>query len=301
MILDCAIIGGGPAGLNAALVLGRARRKVVMFDNNQPRNAVTQESHGFITRDGISPSVFRRIAHEDIGKYASVAMKTDKIVEVKQEKDVFSLVTEKGERYQARKIILATGLKEILPSVNGLPDYYGKSLFSCPYCDGWELRDKPLVVISEMDRAVHMIGIVSNWTDDLVLATNGHAVLSGEQQELLHSKGIRVYEQKISELLGTEGLLQGIRFEDGVEVSREGGFITPAWLQAAPFGESLGCAMNSLGGLVTDEFGRTNIKGVYAAGDTSVIAPSQVIIAAAEGSRAAIGVNSDLTHELFHT
>lgn len=296
-MLDCAIVGGGPAGLNAALVLGRARRKVILFDNNSPRNAVTQESHGFITRDGISPSEFRRIAHQDIAKYPSVEIRNAKIVGVKKEGFSFELVTEEGEPIQAKKIILATGIKEIHPSVENLMEYYGKSLFSCPYCDGWELKDRSLIVISENPHAFHMAKIVYNWSKDLVVCTNGNKILTTEQKDLLQKKGIRVYEQKIKSLVGEDGLLSSVIFEDNEELNRNGGFVTPRWVQASLLGSSLDCKMNENGGIITDEFGRTNIEGVFAAGDTSVIAPSQVVIAAAEGTRAAIGVNSDLTQD----
>ncbi|MED3961513.1 NAD(P)/FAD-dependent oxidoreductase [Niallia taxi] len=300
MMLDCVIVGGGPAGLNAALVLGRARRKVVLFDNNSPRNAVTNESHGFITRDGIKPSEFRKIAHYDIGKYPSVVIRNEKIFDIKKRGTIFNLVTEEGECIQAKKVILATGLKEIHPSVEKLMDYYGKSLFSCPYCDGWELKDRPLIVLSEHPAVFHMVKIVYNWSKNLIICTNGHKVLTLEQKEVLQRKGIKIIEQKIRTLVGENGLLEAVIFEDDQIEKMSGGFVTPEWIQASFFGKSLGCEVNQLGGLITDELGRTNIEGIYAAGDTSVIAPSQVIIAAAQGSRAAIGVNSDLTQEEFN-
>ncbi|TCN20510.1 thioredoxin reductase [Mesobacillus foraminis] len=298
-MLDCVIVGGGPAGLNAALVLGRARRKVVLFDSNSPRNAVTHESHGFITRDGIKPSEFRKIAHHDIAKYPSVMIRNEKITDVKKKGMLFELVTEEGECIQAKKVILATGLKEIHPSVDNLMNYYGKSLFSCPYCDGWELKDLPLIVLTEFPHAFHFVKIVYNWSKDLIVCTNGHKVLTTEQKEVLQRKGIKVSEQKIKTLVGENGFLESVIFEDGQEVKRNGGFVTPQWIQASHLGQSLGCEINQLGGIITDELGRTNIEGVYAAGDTSVIAPSQVIIAAAEGSKAAIGVNTDLTQDEF--
>jgi thioredoxin reductase len=148
MLFDSAIIGGGPVGLNAALILGRARRNVVLFDNNNPRNAVTQESHGFITRDGIDPKEFREIAHNEIGRYLSVIYAKREVISViKNNKPLFELVTSENKRYQSKTIIISTGLKDVLPSIDNISDYYGRSLFHCPYCDGWELRDKPLVVI----------------------------------------------------------------------------------------------------------------------------------------------------------
>ena len=135
MLFDCAIIGGGPAGLNAALVLGRARRNTILFDNNNPRNAVTQESHGFITRDGIQPQEFREIAHREIGKYPSVLYEKEEITSITKKDQLFELVTSNNELYQSKTIIISTGLRDVLPDIENISDYYGKSLFNCPYCD----------------------------------------------------------------------------------------------------------------------------------------------------------------------
>lgn len=299
MRLDCAIVGGGPAGLNAALVLGRSRRDVILFDNNKPRNAVTHESHGFITRDGTPPREFRRLAHEDIAKYPSVTIKPDKVTEVAPEEAGFRLTTSNGVMYQARTIILAAGLKEALPAVPNVRDFYGKSLFSCPYCDGWELRDKPIAVISESPQIFHLAKIVYNWSKDMILCTNGVNSLSPEQLRQLGNKGIRVNLHRIKALLGDNGQLSRIVFANNTEERRAGGFVTPYWDQAVPFGEALGCAMTQAGGFVTDDYGRTSVKGVYAAGDSSIIVPAQLIVAAGEGSKAAIGANTDLTIQDF--
>ncbi|CAM4034698.1 NAD(P)/FAD-dependent oxidoreductase [Paenibacillus alkaliterrae] len=300
MWLDCAIIGGGPAGLNAALVLGRSRRHVLLFDHNRPRNAVTHESHGFITRDGIPPRRFRELAHQDIAKYPTVTIKPDKAIEVTPYYGGFRIKTSNGVWFQARTIILAAGLKEFLPSVPGIQRFYGRSLFSCPYCDGWELRDKPIAIISESANAFHSAKIVYNWSKDILVCTNGENCLSEAQQGQLERKGIRVNRHRIRELVGENGMLNRIRFENNAEVKRTGGFISPRWDQAVSFGEALGCAMTSQGGFVTDAFGRTSVRGVYAAGDSSIIAPTQLIIAAGEGSKAAIGANTDLTNEDFY-
>ncbi|MFD0695674.1 NAD(P)/FAD-dependent oxidoreductase [Paenibacillus sp. GCM10027628] len=303
MVIDCAIIGGGPAGLNAALVLGRARRQVVLFDDNKPRNAVTQESHGFITRDGVKPGEFREIAHQDIAKYPSVQFQGERVVQLIKEDEeggAFQLITDSGASYRARTVLLATGLKEIVPDVQGIREYYGKSVFNCPYCDGWELKDKALVVIAENQHAFHMAKVVYNWSKDVVLCTNGNDIVTPEQKEVLSNKGIRCYEQKIASLHGTNGMLEKIVFEDGSDLLRDGGFVTIGWSQATGFAETLGLELNSLQGIVTDVLGRTNVKGVYAAGDMSVSGPAQLIGAAAEGNRAAIGVNSDLIEAEFN-
>jgi len=302
MLFDCTIIGGGPAGLNAALVLGRARRNVILFDNNKPRNAVTQESHGFITRDGIKPTEFRQIAHKEISKYPSVERKNTEVLSVIKNKMTFELVTSMGEKYQSKTIIISTGLKDILPSIANISDFFGKSLFHCPFCDGWELKDKPLVVIvDEQKQGFHFTQIVYNWSKDLVVCTNGKIVHSTEQKELLHNKGIKIIELKIKNFIGQNGQIEQLVFENGETVSRKGGFVLTQWIQSSDIGKELGCENNSLGGIATDSFGRTNITGVYAAGDASVIVPAQLIIAASEGSRAGAGVNMDLTQQEFLT
>ncbi|MBB2481785.1 NAD(P)/FAD-dependent oxidoreductase [Bacillus sp. APMAM] len=300
MILDCAIIGGGPAGLNAALVLGRARRNVILFDNSRPRNAVTQESHGFITRDGVAPSEFRNLAHQDISKYPSVKIKESKIQEVKRESpSLFQLITQEGKSYLSRKILIASGLKESLPNVNNIKDYYGKSIFSCPYCDGWELREQPLVIISENQHALHLAKMVYQWSKDLIVCTNGHKILSESEEMLLKKKGIRIMEERIVNLIGSDGKLEKVVFEDGTEVNRTGGFVTTDLVQPNEFAISLGCELNKSGGIIVDALGRTNVEGVYAAGDTTLNGPSQLIISAAEGSRAAMGINYEFTMEEF--
>lgn len=301
MVVDCAIIGGGPAGLNAALLLGRARRKVLLFDDNKPRNAVTQHSHGFITRDGVSPAEFRAIGQQEIAHYPSVASHSTRIETVRKQGTIFELIADSGEKFEASNIILATGIQEILPAVEGIYDYYGKSLFNCPYCDGWELRDKPLVIIAENGMgAFHVSKVLYNWSHDLVVCTNGHHVLNEEQKLFLEKYGIRVIEEKIVALAGQDGQLERVVFENHTDIERAGGLVGVQWKQATPIGQDLGCETNALGGIATDELGRTNIKGVYAAGDTVTnLMQSQLIMAAANGSKVAASVNTDLIASYF--
>jgi thioredoxin reductase len=301
MRLDCAIIGGGPAGMSAALVLGRARRKVVLFDDNKPRNAVTQHSHGFITRDGVTPAEFRAIGQAELRNYPSIELRSARVAAVTKLDEVFELTTKSGERFEAANIILATGIQETLPAVEGIYDYYGKSLFNCPYCDGWELRDKPLVIIAEDElRASHLPKVLYNWSHDLVVCTNGNRVLNDEQKTLFARHGIAVIDDKIVALVGQNGQLERVVFENHAAIERTGGIVGVQWKQATAIAEELGCALNAIGGIATDEQGRTNIKGVYAAGDTStLLMQSQLIIAAASGSKAAFGLNADLVESYF--
>ncbi|WP_336791102.1 NAD(P)/FAD-dependent oxidoreductase [Paenibacillus sp. MMO-177] len=297
-LYDCAIIGGGPAGLNAALVLGRARRNVVLFDDNKPRNAVTRESHGFLTRDGVKPDEFRRMAHVDISKYPSVKVVRTRVVDmVKRAHALFLVQASTGEVFQARTIILAIGLKEKLPDIAGVADYYGTSLFSCPYCDGWELRDQPLAVISENEsHRFSMASTVYNWSRDLIVCTNGVGKIEPQQRAKLQSRGVRIFEQRIASLRGKSGRLQKIVFADGTEVARTGGFVTSNWYLPIRFAEKLGCKLNESGGLAIDDYGKTTVEHVYSAGDAATISPAQLIVAAAGGSKAAMNVNTALTH-----
>jgi thioredoxin reductase len=294
-LFDCAIIGGGPAGLNAALVLGRARRDILLFDNNNPRNAVTHESHGFITRDGVKPKEFREIAHKDIEKYPSVIYENKKIISVIKNDGSFDLTTANNEIYQSKTIIIATGLKDNLPNIENISDYYGKSLFNCPYCDGWELRDKALVVIiDEQVQGFHFIQTIYNWSKDLVVCTNGRLFENSDQKRLIQKKGIKIMENRMKTFAGENGQMEKVLFENGDSVIAKGGFVLPKPSQTSDLAKKIGCEFNSLGGISTDSYGRTNIKGVYAAGDASIVAPAQLIIAAAEGLQAAVGVNRDL-------
>jgi thioredoxin reductase len=300
LLFECALIGGGPAGLNAALVLGRARRDILLFDNDKARNAVTHESHGFITRDGVKPKEFREIAHKEIEKYPSVIYENKKIASVIKNDGLFNLTTSNNEMYQSKTIIIATGLKDNLPIVENISDYYGKSLFNCPYCDGWELRDKPLVVIiEEQVQGFHFIQTVYNWSKDIVVCTNGKPFENSEQKRLILNKGIKIIENKIKKIVGENGQMEKVVFENGDSVTVKGGFVLPKPSQTSDLAKEIGCEYNSLGGISVDSNGRTNIHGVYAAGDASVIAPAQLIIAAAEGVRAAVGVNRDLIQKEF--
>lgn len=299
MIYDCAIIGGGPAGLSAALVLGRSKRNTLLFDDDHGRNLVTRETHGFLTRDGIRPAELKKLGLEDMVKYKCVEIKKKRVVSIKRiTESHYQLDTDDGDTFHSIKIIIAAGLKEELPNIPDIEKFYGTSLFSCPYCDGWELQNQPLAIIA--DKIVYNLAKkVYTWSKDLAVFTNGIGRLEEEEKAKLQAKGIRIYEEEIDGLEGENGLLRSVRLEDGTLIDRTGGFTTPMWSHATPFANELGCKMNEHGGILTDEYGRTNVWNVYAAGDASLIVPSQLIIAAGEGSAAGIGVNGDLTNEYF--
>jgi len=293
---DCTIIGGGPAGLNATLVLGRARRRVVLVDSNEARNKVTREAHGFITRDGVKPSELRALAHQEFSKYQTIVSKEDKVLEIIKGIDSFTIKTEKGEEWQTRKVILATGVKEEFPNIPNLRDYYGKSIFNCPYCDGWELRDQPLAVFGIVDYTLHMTEVLRNWSQDIVVFTNGEE-LSKSQAKQFNEWQVQVETSPVHLLHGGEGMLQSIELENGLVIERSGGFVTPELVQASELGMALGLKLTDQGGHQCDHAGKTKIHGLFVAGEASTIYPAQLIIAAGSGAETAMAVNVELTHE----
>ncbi|MFC4775281.1 NAD(P)/FAD-dependent oxidoreductase [Paenibacillus sp. GCM10023252] len=299
MRYDCVIIGGGLAGLSAALLLGRARRSVLLIDNGKPRNAVTHASHNYLTRDGITPSEFRRVAYEEVLGYPSVEYQSGTITDIQRLPGGFRIMNEDGEMVECRKLLISTGLKETLPPIPGITEMYGQSLFHCPYCDGWELKDQPLLVLAGHPRAYHMAKLIYQWSRDLVLCTNGQVILTEEEKQKLHARGVQVIEHKVAAFHGTDGKLKQVEWEDGSRIDRTGGFITPEWKPYINFQVSLGYELTELGGILTDSCGKSTVPGLYAAGEAATGSPSQLIIAAASGSQAAASINLELTEEEF--
>jgi thioredoxin reductase (NADPH) len=209
------------------------------------------------------------------------------------------LKTDQQDAYLAERVILAAGVKEIHPPVPDLDLYYGKSIFSCPYCDGWEHRDQPLVLIAEKERAIfHMTKLIYNWSNDLIVATNGNPI-SMQLQWKLTDKNITVITEPIQELHGEDGYLQGISFLSGLEIKRSAGFVTPKFIRSNAFAEQLDCELKEKGIMVMDGLGRTTQKNVYSAGEFSQVSPSALILAAADGCNAAFAVNADISSERF--
>ncbi|MFY2307601.1 NAD(P)/FAD-dependent oxidoreductase [Lysinibacillus fusiformis] len=297
---DCMIIGGGPAGLSAALILGRARRKVALVDNGTNRNRVTQESHGFLTRDGIKPQEFKNLASKDIESYPSITMMDQTVREIIKDDitGLFLVNTSENKSYISEKILLATGIQEEFP-LPQIRQYYGKSLFSCPYCDGWELRDKPLAIIAENKEHIsHMTKLVFNWSQDLIVFTNGHQ-LSEKVQNDFEQKKIKVYTNTIKDLHGDDGNLSSVELETGENILRAGGFVVPSFYRPNKFAKQLNCQVDENGTVMTDGAGRTTAAGIYTAGETEKGGPSSLMIAAAEGFKAATSINMDITIERF--
>lgn len=294
--LDAVIIGGGPAGLNAALVLGRARKRVAVIDEGRPRNAVTRESHGFLTRDGISPGEFRRIAREQIGAYPSVFFVADTAVSATGTDGRFTVATAQGDTFASKKLLLAGGMKDRPLDIPGLADVYGTSAFVCPYCDGWELRDEPLVIINRGAELMHFAPVISGWTDRFTICTNGPDGLTEDQRQELRRHNVPLFDAPIRRIDSSDGIVRGVMLEDGTTVPCRGIFFKPELVPGSDLPRAIGCEMTETGAVAVDEFGKTSVAGVYSAGDAASRA-HQLIAAASMGALTAVTMNNELNTE----
>ncbi|MFB7817699.1 NAD(P)/FAD-dependent oxidoreductase [Paenibacillus chitinolyticus] len=296
--VDVAIIGGGPAGLSAGLMLGRARKRTIVIDEGRPRNGVTREAHGFLTRDGISPSEFRRIAQEQLRAYPSVSQAEDTVVSISGEDGSFLLETATGMKIASKKLLFAAGMKDRKLEIPGLAEVYGKSAFVCPYCDGWELRDEPLVVISRGAALMHFAPLLSGWTKRFVVCTNGPDELSEAERDELRDHGIPLFDTPIRAILSSEGMVNHVVLEDGIEIPCTGIFFKSELVPGTDLPQSLGCRTSDTGVIEIDEFGKSSVPGVYAAGDASSLM-HQSIAAAASGAVAGAAINGELNQEAW--
>jgi len=296
--VDVAIIGGGPAGLSAGLMLGRARKQTIVIDEGHPRNAVTREAHGFLTRDGISPSEFRRIAKDQLRVYPSVSQAEDTVVSISGEDGYFLLETATGMKIASKKLLFAVGMKDRKLGIPGLAEVYGKSAFVCPYCDGWELRDEPLVVISRGAALMHFAPLLSGWTKRFVVCTNGPDELSEAERDELRDHHIPLFDTPIRTILSSEGMVNHVVLEDGTEIPCTGIFFKSELVTGTDLPQTLGCRISDTGVIAIDEFGKSSVPGVYAAGDASSLM-HQSIAAAASGAIAAAAINGELNQEAW--
>ena len=291
---DVVIVGAGPAGLSAALVLGRACRQVRVFDHGRPRNRVTRQLHGYLTRDGVNPAEFRRLALDELCRYRTVSVED---VEVTAAAAIatggFSLALADGRQLSTRKLLLATGVADNVPEVPGMPELYGTSVFHCPYCDGWELRGRPLAVYGRGKRGSGLSLELTGWTRDIVLCTDGDAELDMEDRARLDRNGISVREEPVARVDGHDGRLSRIVFESGDALEREALFFTTGQRPCSGLAQQLGCEFNEKGTVRTGPYESTHLPGLYVAGDASR-AVQWVVVAAAEGAEAAYHINQDL-------
>ena len=293
---DVVIVGAGPAGLSAALILGRCRRRVLVCDAGHPRNAASHALHGYLTRDGVEPSELLRIGREQLHRYATVDLRKDEVTAACRVESSFEITLNKSETVSSRKLLLATGVVDRLPDIKGLAELYGRSVFHCPYCDGWELRDQPIAIYGRENRGFGLALELTCWSRDLVICSDGPADLSVDDREQLARLNIQVREERIARLEGNDGLLKQIVFTNGETLARHGMFFNTGQDQRCDLAAKLGCEFTERGAVRTDDYEMTNVPGLFVAGDASR-AVQLAIVAAAEGAEAAFAINKALIKE----
>jgi thioredoxin reductase len=294
---DVVIVGAGPAGLSAALILGRCRRSVLVCDTGKPRNAASQGLHGFLTRDGIPPLEFLALGRAELGRYDTVEIRAIEVTAAERDGDGRFVVTlASGEQVWSRKLMLATGVVDRLPDIDGFRDLYGRSVFHCPYCDGWEVRQAPIGIYGRGAKGLGLSLEMTAWSRDLVLFTDGDAELDDADRARLDRCGIALREDKVARLAGEDGILRAVVLANDESVPRRALFFTLGQEQCSPLATRLGCAINEKGTVLTGKYETTHLRGLFVAGDASRKV-QWVVVAAAEGAEAAFAINSDLIKE----
>jgi thioredoxin reductase len=298
------VIGGGMAGLSAALVLGRCRRRVLLIDAGRPRNRVSHHVYGFLTREGTPPLEMLRLGREELRAYPCVEQREGEVVDVSRLNGRFHLTLKDyaGTPLQCRRLLLATGMVDELPPLPGIEAFYGSSVFVCPICNGWEARDKPMAVYGVDRDGAELAMELLSWSRDMALCTHGARDLPSDLLERLRQFGVRIFEQKIVHLTGKDGQLECIHFEDGAKLGREVLFFSTPQHQQSGLPASLGCKFEA------DSTVRkqgpccesSNIPGLFVAGNASACGGAQLaIVAAGEGAEAAHAIHCSLAQEDF--
>jgi thioredoxin reductase len=294
---DVIIVGGGPAGLSAALLLGRCMRRVAVLDAGHPRNEGAKSFNGFLSRDDSTPSEFLKICRTQLERYEGVKLQRALVIGIERGESIFVATLDTSERIQARMVLLATGLTDVLPEIAGLRELYGKSVHSCPHCHGWECRGQPIGVIGSSQDAAELAIELTLWSANVKLFSNGTGKWNDEATAQLRRRSVLVVGKAIACLERDGDTLKGVRFKDGDFAGRSAIYFSPEQFQRSPLAEQLGCEFCEDDGCIQcGEDAATCIPGVYAAGNASC-GVQLVIAAAAEGTTAALAINNALLEE----
>ncbi|WP_316739798.1 NAD(P)/FAD-dependent oxidoreductase [Pedobacter aquatilis] len=298
MEYDVIIIGGSYAGLSAALALGRAKRNVLIIDSNKPCNKQTPHSHNFLTHDGDKPSEISTKAKAEVLRYPTVKFIDGEAISAQQYNNKFEIFLTDKSVFTSRKILLATGLKDIMPDIIGFKQCWAISVIHCPYCHGYEVKDEKVGLLLNGDMAFDMSKMIRHWNNEVTLLTNGPSLLTNEQSSLLKSKSIDIIEAKLSAIEHTDGYLNNIVFENGEKLSLKALYAKPKIVQPSDLYANLNCEVNENGLLVVDALQKTTTNGVYAAGDCTTMFRG-LSAATAAGSMAGAMINKGLIWEDF--
>jgi thioredoxin reductase len=296
---DVVVVGGGPAGLAAALFLGRARRRVLVVDDGQPRNARARALHGFPTRDGMPPLELLRITRQEVQAYGVVVRHGRVVSARKSDGDGgeagFQITVENGEVFDCRRLLLATGVKDILPDVEGMLRFYGRGVYHCPYCDGWEMRDKRLVAFGALPGSARLALHLLSWSKSVTLCTAGTPVGRAHRKRLQRN-GIRVVENVVARLAGGDSEqteLETVVLDSGERVAVDALFLSVERVQHSDLAQMLGCRVDEKGNVRVRGGQQTGVPGLFVVGD-AVGDVQFAVVGAGEGARAAVAIHQDL-------
>jgi len=297
---DVIIVGGGPAGLNAAVVLGRCRRKVLLFDSGTYRNQYSHGMHNYLTRDDVLPTEFLKICQQEIAKYGVQKLNKKVLQAKKNSEGVFVVRDEDQNTHYSKKLLIATGLQDNVPEVEGFKELYGKSVHHCPYCDGWEVRDKKLGVYAKNKNGYELALNLKGWSKHVTLYTDGKNNLKQKHKEYLDANNILVIKTPIAKLYSESDQLRKIIFKNGDEKECDALFFVNGFSQQCNLAEVFNCDISEKGVVVTNRFQQTNTPGLYVAGDADKDM-HLVVVAAAEGAKAGVTINKELQKEIYET
>jgi thioredoxin reductase len=292
---DVVVVGGGPAGLNCALILARCRRRVILFDDGRQRNRFSEALHGFVSRDDVPPGDLLRRGRADCKKYG-VRFVQERVLRVRNKTGGFAVTTESGVRYECSKLVLATGLTDTLPPFPRAEEFFGRSMFHCPFCDGYEFTHLPWgVYASGAAAAVENCLRYLTWTSDITLIAH-NLKLSRSAGALLERNGITVITEPVTRLDGRQGMLRSIVFSGGKTIPLRALFFSIPAKQQSDLGDQLGCKRNSKGVIVLNKLQQSSVNGLYVVGDMAR-EMQLAVIAAAEGAKAAVAIEVALNKE----
>lgn len=295
---DVIIVGGSYAGLSAGMSLGRSLRKVLIIDSGKPCNEQTPHSHNFLTQDGKTPKEIYELAKKQVLEYKTVEFNQGKAIEAKKVENGFEITTENGEAFEAKKLIIATGIIDEVPNIKGFKESWGISLIHCPYCHGYEFQNKKTGIIANGERGFHISSLVNNLTKDITIFTRGKADFTEEQFQKLEKNNIKIIETEIDELKHQNGNVESLILSDGKVLNFEAVYSAFPFKQHSEIPVSLGCEMTEMGHIKIDQFQKTNIAGLYACGDNC--SPMRAVSNAVyTGNFAGVMINAELVNDNF--